>query len=78
MLRFLYKYRIRCAYLPEVLVCMRVGGASNRSLSARLKANRMDRKAWAVNGLCPYPWTIACKPLRKVGQWWKRPENLKA
>lgn len=74
MLRFLLKYRIRCAYLPEVLVCMRVGGASNRSLSARLKANRMDRKAWEVNGLRPYPWTIPLKPLRKISQWWKRPK----
>lgn len=73
MLRFLLKQRIRCAYLPEVLVCMRVGGASNRSLKARLKANRMDCRAWAVNGLRPYPWTVALKPLRKVSQWWQRP-----
>ena len=28
---------------------------------------------WEVNGLRPYPWTIAMKPLRKVSQWWKRP-----
>ena len=73
MLRLLLKYRIRCAYLPEVLVCMRVGGASNRSIEARLKANRMDRRAWMVNGLRPYPWTIFFKPLRKIPQWWRRP-----
>lgn len=73
MLRFLLKHHVRCAYLPEVLVCMRVGGASNRSLEARLKANRMDRQAWTVNGLRPYPWTIPLKPLRKISQWWKRP-----
>jgi glycosyltransferase len=77
MLRFLLKHRTRCTYIPEVLVCMRVGGASNRSLAARLKANRMDRKAWEVNGLRPYPWTIAMKPLRKIPQWWCRPMGVK-
>jgi glycosyltransferase len=73
MLRFLLRHRIRCGYLPEVLMCMRVGGASNASLPNRLRANRMDRKAWTVNGLRPYPWTILLKPLRKLPQWWQKP-----
>jgi hypothetical protein len=33
----------------------------------------MDRRAWEVNDLRPYPWTIMAKPLRKIGQWWSRP-----
>lgn len=69
MLRFLMKYRVRASYIPEVLVKMRVGGESNISLLNRIKANRNDRKAWTVNDLRPFPWTIAMKPLRKVGQW---------
>lgn len=69
MLRFLLKNELRTVYIPEVLVRMRVGGASNESLKARVKANRMDRRAWEVNGLSPYPWTLFCKPLRKVGQY---------
>jgi glycosyltransferase len=69
MLRLLLKERITTAYIPEVLVRMRVGGASNRSLAARLVANLMDRRAWKVNGLIPHPWTVAMKPLRKVLQW---------
>ena len=69
MLRFLLKHRIKTIYIPEVLVKMRVGGASNRSLKARLAANRNDRKAWEVNGLKPYPWTIPLKPLRKIPQY---------
>jgi glycosyltransferase len=69
MLRFLLKHRISTAYIPEVLVKMRLGGASNTSLKNRLKANRMDRKAWEVNGLKPYPWTIPLKPLRKIPQY---------
>jgi glycosyltransferase involved in cell wall biosynthesis len=69
MLRFLYVHGIRTAYLPEVLVLMRAGGASNESLAARIKANRMDRKAWEINGLKPYPWTLLLKPLRKLPQY---------
>lgn len=69
MLRLLVKHQLRTVYIPAVLVRMRVGGASNESLTARLRANRMDRRAWEVNGLRPYPWTLFCKPLRKVGQY---------
>lgn len=69
MLRLLLKERITAAYIPEVLVRMRVGGASNESLTARVRANFMDRMAWNLNGLRPYPWTLIMKPLRKVGQY---------
>lgn len=69
MLRFLLKYRVQAAYIPEVLVLMRTGGISNRCLTSRLAANRMDRKAWEVNDISPYPWTLLCKPLRKIPQW---------
>ena len=72
MLRLLLVHGIRVKYIARVLVKMRVGGASNASLFARLRANRMDRRAWAVNGLKPYPWTLIAKPLRKAGQWWMR------
>jgi glycosyltransferase len=73
MLRMLLRHGVPTVYIPKVLVHMRVGGASNRSLAARLAANRMDRAAWQVNGLRPLPWTTLAKPLRKVGQWWQRP-----
>lgn len=69
MLRFLLKHRINAVYVSEVLVHMRTRGASNASVRDRLRANRMDRKAWKVNELRPYPWTLIAKPLRKVGQW---------
>lgn len=69
MLRFLVKYQIKVVYIAEVLVKMRTGGISNVSWSNRLMANRMDRKAWTVNGLQAYPWTLWLKPLRKLGQW---------
>jgi glycosyltransferase len=72
MLRVLFKHRISTVYLPRVLVAMRSGGISNRSLRNRLKAHQMDRKAWFVNNLTPYPWTILCKPLRKIPQYFLR------
>jgi len=69
MLRFMLKHQLKVAYIPEVLVHMRTGGVSNMSLRNRLKANQMDRMAWKVNELKPYPWTLIAKPLRKLKQW---------
>ncbi len=69
MLRFLFKHQVQTVYIPEVLVHMRTGGMSNASIRNRLKANRMDRKAWKVNDLQPYPWTLIAKPLSKLKQW---------
>ena len=72
MLRLLLKHEINAVYIPEVLVHMRTGGKSNVSFSNRLKANRMDRRAWSINGLKPCLWTIPLKPLRKIPQWFFR------
>ena len=69
MLRLLLKHEISGAYIPEILVKMRTGGVSNASFLNRIKANRMDRKAWRINRLKPYPWTLYLKPLRKIGQF---------
>jgi glycosyltransferase len=77
MLRFLVRYKITSAYLSEVIIKMRAGGMSNASLKNRLRANRMDRLAWKVNGLRPYPWTLWMKPLRKIPQYFRRPEKLR-
>ena len=69
ILRFLLKANLQLFYIPEVLVKMRVGGASNASLHSRILAHREDYRAWKINGLTPYPWTVACKPLRKISQY---------
>ncbi len=68
MLRYLYLMETKVAYLPQVLIKMRVGGESNQSLSNRLKANAEDRKAWRINGLNPFPAT-SLKPARKIFQF---------
>jgi len=76
MLRFLVRHQVACRYIPELLVKMRPGGLSTSSLRNRIRANQMDRKAWLVNGLKPYPWTLWVKPLRKLTQWIVRPTRL--
>ena len=41
MMRFLEKYQITTAYIPQILVKMRLGGVSNRSIGNILKQNKM-------------------------------------
>lgn len=69
ILRFVYKYGIKVAYLQEIMVKMRTGGASNESISNRLLANKGDRTAWKINGLKPFWFTLIAKPLRKITQF---------
>lgn len=69
MLRMIHKEKISLAYIPKVLIKMRVGGVSNSTLENRIKANRNDKKAWKVNGLKPYFFTLLLKPLRKITQF---------
>ena len=68
MLRTLAKGRIRLAYIPEVLVKMRVGGESNRSLSRNLRKSREDYRALRKNGVGGIG-ALAWKNLSKVGQF---------
>lgn len=72
MLRFLLRHGIAATYIPRVLVKMRTGGISNRSLAKRIQANRMDRRAWDVNSLRPHPWTLWLKPISKIPQYFRR------
>ena len=69
MLRFLHVHKIKAAYLPKVLVKMRVGGKSNVTLMNRIKANREDRLAWTINNIRPKFYTLIMKPLSKLGQF---------
>lgn len=69
ILRFLYVHKVKAQYLPRVLVHMRAGGMSNRSLTHRIKAHMEDYKAWRINGGSPHWYTIVLKPLRKVLQY---------
>lgn len=69
MLRYLLCCKIKMVYIPHTLVCMRIGGISNAAFWNRIRAHIMDWKAWRVNRLIPYPWSLPLKPLRKLLQW---------
>jgi len=69
MLRLIHKNQIYLAYLPQVVVRMREGGASNADLISRLQANKNDQLAWKLNGLTPGWLTLYLKPLRKLEQF---------
>ena len=51
MTRYLEAARISSHYIPEVLVKMRLGGTSNRSLSNIFKQNAEIRRSLSKNGL---------------------------
>ncbi|NKI36444.1 glycosyltransferase [Wenzhouxiangella sp. XN79A] len=74
MLRLLSQDDLRVAYIPEVLVKMRVGGASNRSLKNIVRKSREDLRAMretgvgALGGVGALVW----KNVSKVGQFVKR------
>jgi len=51
MLRFLEKYDISTTYLPKVLVRMRTGGESNKSIKNIIAGNKSILKAFDKNGI---------------------------
>ena len=61
----------KAVYLPEILVYMRVGGISNRSLKTILWKSKEDWRVLRINGWSPLGalLTISCKNLRKVPQF---------
>ena len=68
ILRYFAVGRIRANYIPEILVKMRVGGESNRSLSRLFTKTREDLRALRSNkvgGMGALIW----KNLSKVGQF---------
>jgi glycosyltransferase involved in cell wall biosynthesis len=70
MLRVLERNHTSVAYLPEVIVKMRTGGESNRSLHNMLQANRECYRAWRMNGYSHFTAATAVlrKPLGKLKQ----------
>ncbi|MBK8724996.1 MAG: glycosyltransferase [Holophagaceae bacterium] len=69
--RLLAKEGIRTRHLPRTLVRMRLGGASNRSLGAILRANLECVRACRKLGLKIPPWFIPRKLLSKVPQFFR-------
>ncbi len=68
MLRYLGRGQIKLGYIPEVLVKMRLGGESNRSLGRVILKSREDLRAIRNNGVGGID-TLAAKNLSKLGQF---------
>lgn len=68
ILRYFSREDLRPVYIPEVLVKMRLGGESNRSLRKILRKSREDYRALRTNGVGGFR-TLAMKNLSKIGQF---------
>ncbi len=68
ILRYLFKGRITLSYIPEVLVTMRLGGESNRSLERIMRKSREDLRAIRQNGVGGVG-TLVGKNLSKLAQF---------
>ncbi|MEI7207751.1 glycosyltransferase family 2 protein [Pectobacterium carotovorum] len=71
LLRYLWINKITVKYIPKVIINMRVGGMSNRSLSNMIMKTKEDVKAMKSNKL---PWlsAVAGKNLSKIPQFFKK------
>ena len=72
MLRYLVRGNIRLAYIPQVMVRMQVGGASNRSVSQMMHKSQEDYRAirrHRVGGVG----TLIAKNLSKLPQFFNHP-----
>ncbi len=74
VLRYFGKGGISAAYIPEVLVKMRVGGESNRSLSRVIRKSREDYRAIRDNQIGGLG-TLAMKNLCKFNQFFARKQS---
>ena len=71
ILRWFWKGGISVAYVPKVLVKMRVGGESNRSLGRIMTKSKEDYRALRTNGVGGVG-ALAWKNLSKLPQFLKR------
>jgi len=69
MLRFLYKHRISCGYMPRVVVRKRTGGITRPSPFNVVRNNAACYRAWIANGLKPNPGIFLRKVMWKAGQF---------
>lgn len=72
ILRTLGKDRISTNYIPEVLVKMRTGGESNRSLKNRMRLLKEYHMAYKLNKLEYKFYTIPYRLLSKIPQFFKK------
>jgi len=75
-MRFLSIFKIKSVYLPKVLVKMRIGGATNRSLANIIKGNIEAYQICRKNGLKVSPLFVFTKILTRIPQFFSKPSDL--
>ncbi len=71
VLRYLTLPGMRVSYIPEVLVKMRVGGASNGNIKQIISKSREDFAVMKKNGINPYL-ALPAKNVSKISQFFLR------
>lgn len=69
MLRIFEKLKVNSLYLPGVIVKMRLGGSTNKSLTNIWKQNQEVAKAWRLNGLRPSPLLFMYRFVKRIRQF---------
>lgn len=69
MIRYLYTNKLSVNYLKKVIIKMKLGGKSNKSITARVKGLFYDLKAMRNNGIGLPFLALIVKPARKITQY---------
>lgn len=72
MLRFIERFKVKTAYIPKVMVSMRIGGASNKSLINIISGNLEILQSWKYNNMSIPYWIFFMKPLSKFYQFFRK------
>lgn len=71
MLRLLWKFQLKTAYISDTLIKMRLGGATNNSLKNIMRGNIEIYKAAKSHGLAIGFWFIIRKLINRISQFLK-------
>ncbi|WP_295799377.1 glycosyltransferase family 2 protein [Mucilaginibacter sp.] len=69
MTRYLYVNKLTTHYLKKIIIKMKLGGKSNKSITARVKGMFFDLKAMRNNGIRLPFIALIVKPIRKITQY---------
>jgi glycosyltransferase involved in cell wall biosynthesis len=76
MIRLFAKRGLASAYIPEILVRMRAGGHSNRSIRNVVRGNFESWSAARAHGIATSPFWVAKKLSHRIGSFFARPSAV--
>ncbi len=72
-MRYLEIFRLNAIYLPVIIIKMRMGGVSNKSIKNVIKGNIEAYKACKKNNLKISVFFHVYKIMSRLPQFWRRP-----